>query len=145
MNTRSEFISGVFFFIFSLILLFFITPLFVESPNCSGMKASFFPNLASSILMVSSLVLILKSWKNKGKLNLKIKLENMKPLYVILAIFFHIILFENFGFLISTPIALIALMLIMGQRKMKNLFLNAFAVTGLLYALFAYVLKLNLT
>lgn len=150
MKDLNDLISSGFFLLLSVGLFFFITPNFVEVYNNMGLRASFFPNIATIILFIFSLILLLNSGlrvvkaKRVSKDFSNFNLKQIRPFFMALCILIYIILFEKTGFLFSTPIALIGMMLLMGQRHIRLLAVNTAIVLGFLYFVFAYVLNLNL-
>ncbi len=71
-------------------------------------------------------------------------LKTLRPFAVILIILAQTYCFEFFGYLMSIPLAIIALMLAMGQYNYKIIVLNAIGVTGVLFVLFDQILGLSL-
>lgn len=158
MSDKKDLWSSLFFLVFSLLLFFGVTPNHVDSPKFGVMSARFFPNLGTIILFVFSSALfisaLLKIRKNKApsdgapqKETFRGKLldpRSLRPYIVILIIFVQTYCFESFGYLVSTPLTLVAVMLAMGQYNYKVIVLNTIGVTGVLFVLFDQILGLAL-
>lgn len=143
--------------LFSLSLIFYITPNYVEHPGLTGISPRYFPNFAAIVLALSSVSLlvleIISVLKEKRSLRSKINSDHLAttakktpltPLLIGGLLLLYILLFKYLGFLISTPLILAALMISMGQRRVVLIVASSLVSTFLLFQLFQNILGLPL-
>jgi hypothetical protein len=67
-----------------------------------------------------------------------------EPLLCVVIIAAYLFMFEHIGFLFSTPPSVALLMLVFGQRKILRIIAISLILSGIVYALFTYGLKVPL-
>ncbi|MBW1973542.1 MAG: hypothetical protein DRG20_01955 [Deltaproteobacteria bacterium] len=138
--------SGIFIFIFSIFLYFYLIPNEVKGKATGGMKPSFIPDLLAIILAFLSLLLIfepfIRSLKTKEKIFINeqpIKIPSRT--IVVSAIFFAYIFITPFlGYLLSSFLILAILLFYFGNRKWYIVIPLIFVFPLMLYWFFAKVM-----
>jgi len=152
---KTDFLSGAFLFVFSLVIIFFLIPKYVDVRTFTELSPQFFPMLAAVTLLGLSLLLMFKSFKTlrghkewAGFADLLVPriraAPRHEPLLSVVIIAAYLIAFQYIGFLIATPPAAVLLMLVFGQRRLLRIIVISLILSGLVYALFTYGLKVPL-
>lgn len=156
-DAQKDFLTGLLFIVFGLIIRIFIIPNQASNSNMYGLPSSFFPNVVAYIIIALSILLILKSIIN-GKDDLKksmkmfietsIQQENLlsyKNAFIIFIIcigyFIGLILLS---FIYITPITIILIALYFGWRKWISLILTSVLVTVAIQYLFESMMNIPL-
>lgn len=153
-----DFWTGLFLFIFALLLYFYLTPNYVTEGSAIGLSPRFFPSLSAIVLGVLSALLMGYSFlhirSNGTKLNpigrgrphsLFTSFVRPRTLLVVLILPIFFLLFEHFGFFMASPLTMVALMLAFGQRGKIIIISTSLLLTITLYCLFTYGLKVPLS
>jgi hypothetical protein len=154
-NYKQDVLTGGGLFIFSLVLIFYLIPVYVGGSTHTQLSPQFFPTVAAWALAVLSLSLTAVSVKGlmaeKGKETIKTRLIpkftfNPKSGPVLSAgiICAYFLGFEYVSFLAATPVAMILFMLAFGQRSWLRIVCISIAVTAAIYLLFTFGLKVPL-
>ncbi|MCK4509087.1 MAG: tripartite tricarboxylate transporter TctB family protein [Desulfuromonadales bacterium] len=149
---KMDFLSGLFLFGLSLVILFYLIPNYVTESSNAELSPRFFPNLAATVLLILSFFLSIISlkqlfyhekWKGFTVLFTFQTQETPKagPLLSVIIISIYFLLFEHVGFLIATPPCVALLLLIFGQRRPQRIATISLVLTGVVYVLFTYGLK----
>jgi putative tricarboxylic transport membrane protein len=152
---KVDFLSGVFLCLFSLIILFYLIPNYVDIRTFTELSPQFFPTVAGATLLGLSLLLMLKSFRSlrrhkewAGLADLLVPRIKTAPRYEpflsVLIIGLYLLGFQHIGFLISTPPAAALLMLVFGQMRRLRIAVVSLILSGSLYALFNFGLKVPL-
>ncbi|MDR0512721.1 MAG: tripartite tricarboxylate transporter TctB family protein [Treponema sp.] len=113
----------------------------------------FFPRYMAAGLFICSAILIIQSFAAKPKKAEKEKKaptispfdKDMRRLFAGIAlIIVYARLWETVGFVIMTPLAMAALMFLMGYRKYLMMAIFAVGTTALVYALFSFFLNVHM-
>ena len=146
--------------LFSIVLYFVLIPGFVaHDVELTGLSPRFFPKMSAITLgILSACFIILKLAEyRKGRTEEKhlpsppnepgpqrSLQDRLRPFFSAGILIAYFYLFENFGFLIGTPICLICMMLLFGMRKPATILITCFVVTVTLFTLFEYGLRVPL-
>jgi hypothetical protein len=152
---KMNFLSGLAIFGFSLVIIFFLIPEYVSVATFTELSPRFFPMLAalmtaglSFCLIVTSLNSLYRHEKWAGLADLFIPrvttIPKPEPFLCMAIIAAYIVLFEHIGFLIATPPVVALLMLVFGQRRPVRIAAISLILTGIIFALFTYGLKVPL-
>ena len=110
----------------------------------------FFPRRLAAGLFICSAVLVLQSIFKKSKDNKPAPTispldKGMQRLFLGIAIIIvYALCWEPMGFLIITPPALFAIMLLLGYRKYIAMSLFSLAVTAVVFSVFSYILNITM-
>jgi len=131
MNVDQKF--GLALLIFCLVFWFFVIP-----TQVAGMREAIYPQSIIIWIAISSVLLILKSWKGASKKILH-KSQNEKGIVRVIAIatlcLVYILMINFLGFFISSFVFLVILMLSFGIRDWKILI-----TIPIIFLLFLYIL-----
>ncbi len=152
---KIDFLSGGGLFVCSLIVLFFLIPNYVSMGGSAEISPRFFPKIAAVALAVLSFSLIVKSFlalyrheKWAGPADLFIPrmdtAPSVRPFLCVAIVALYFILFEHVGFLLATPPVVALLMLSFGQRRPVRIAAISLVLTGVVFVLFTYGLKVPL-
>lgn len=116
-------LSGLFFVIFGIALYFAIIPTYVEQSEGGNLAPNTLPNFLSIVIAGCGFFLLIKptNWKIKDK-----NLFGIAALYGIV-ISCGVYAMTWFGFLWVSPLLAMAMMLLMGERRLVWLALGAVA------------------
>ena len=148
---NSNLIQGCTLFFISLVLYFIIIPWQIPSVEAKGilMSSSFFPKIGTGLLAFFSVLLILNDVfqvkTDMGSQKTKPEFKQRLNLFAgIILCFTYTFLMNPIGFIISTFLLLILLMVLMGQRNFKFILTLAAGFTVLIYYVFAKILQIPL-
>lgn len=155
MTDKKDLWAGVFLLVLGIFIIVYLIPFHIEDESASSLSPRFFPYFSATLLALMSALLTFQNYLKIRTLSTKKTEEEQKekPMsrsdvlrpwlgVVILGIYFY--LFEMIGFLYATPIAMIALMWLFGQRKKTTLVFTSFIITAALYLIFEKGLKVPL-
>jgi len=134
---------------FGLFIYFAIIPYHVEHTPHPGLSPAFLPILITWFLIITGAVLIGQCiWKRKRRKpafhvswDREEKNHGLKILSVsILYVYF----ISTLGYIVATPLALVAFMILMGARRWRTLLITVGLFTSLIYLIFEYFLKISL-
>jgi len=128
--------------VFCLILWFFLIPNQTKSP-----KEALFPKIITIWLGISAIIGLLKKSKfpNKNNLSLKYKKKGtLKIIFIMLFFFIYIIMIYLIGFILSSFLFLIFIMLFLNIHNWKILFLMPTVCILVIYVLIEVILKFPL-
>jgi putative tricarboxylic transport membrane protein len=159
---KSNFVIGSIFLLLSA-FYYFSTRDLPPPSKMDNLGAAFFPNLLAAVLAVLSLILIIDSLflqpaasaedkhgaAIKGAERLEedafgaeqISYKTLLPTMILS--FLYIILLPLFGYLVVTPVFLLALTWLLGEKWKTNVYASA-GLTAALYLLFAVLLGVRL-
>jgi len=149
---RIDFLSGLFLFGLSLVILFYLIPNYVSESSHAELTPRFFPNLAAIVLLALSFFLTVisfnklfhdENWQGFTALfifQMKV-IPKAGPILSVIVISIYFLMFEHIGFLIATPPCVALLLLIFGQRRPRRIVTISLVLTGVVYVLFTYGLK----
>ncbi len=133
--------------IFSLVCLYAS----ITYPNLKTdymqVSASFFPTVVSVIMAAVSLIMLIEAIVKPDIREPLSDTEKKAYLRGILAIadcIFYVAIFKPVGYIISSILALFAMMVIFGNRKWKAMIITSIAMPIVLYLVFYYALQTNL-
>ncbi len=153
---QTDFLTGAGLFAASLLIFFYLIPSFVSGGTHTELSPRFFPRLAtvalgflSILMMVSSLRAIQRA---QGRTSLRelcsspgsLRLS-WPVLIIVVCLGVYFLLFEHLGFLIATPPMVALMMWFFGQRRRLRIALISLILTGVIYTLFTYGLKVPLS
>lgn len=152
---QTDFITGAGLFAASLIIFFYLIPTFVSGGTHTELSPRFFPRVATILLGLLSLLMMISSaraLKQSDELGGLRRLLAYRPSCtlswpVVITVFClcaYFLLFEHLGFLISTPPVVAVMMWLFGQRRPLRIILISLILTGVIYTLFTYALKVPL-
>jgi multidrug transporter EmrE-like cation transporter len=132
-----------------------LIPTFVSSSTHTELSPRFFPRLATILLGGLSFLLMTSSYKALKKSEASNPLAGLfkykesfsfswSTVVVLFCLGVYFLLFEYVGFLFATPPVAMALMWFFGQRNPLRVVLIGLVLTGVLYSLFTYGLKVPL-
>ena len=112
-----------------------------------ALPPSFFPNILVGVMVVLSLALLVRGWRNAPSPIFK---QSVRPsnvlrvfgLMVLLVVF--IVLLQYVGFAISSFLFLLALQLVLAERRPVRLLVFAIGVTLVMYVVFVLLLRVPL-
>jgi len=127
----------------------------IEDPGYQGMKASYWPRIILWLLSIMSLVMLVKSFSSKNKIDAKksFSLENInflqfKNALICFGMFvFFLSFLEYLGMLIGGILFVFGLLTFLGGRTLKNslnhLFISIITI-GVMWSIFTFGLKVIL-
>ncbi|MCB6366498.1 tripartite tricarboxylate transporter TctB family protein [Intestinibacillus massiliensis] len=147
-ESKADLVLGVFFLVFSLVLLFAIIPSQVMDVGKGFPNPRSFPNFCGYAMLVLSICMLYQSYRKRGKQGgetVTFTSRGIKMSLLALAVLIVSVVLLQFLPYIPVTIALLAgMMLLLGQR-------NKFVIAGvsiilpiLVYVFFTYGLKLVL-
>jgi len=148
MHLNKSIIAGIILVAFSVVALVYIIPsqILTSKTYAQEMSPRFFPNLGMAILLALSLLLIVTKRKTPSEKDDVEPLNREQVFRVVgtaiimgLAVF----LMETFGYFICTTGAMIGLMLYLGSRNWKVIFIAAIVLSTFIYLLFEKGLNLE--
>lgn len=156
-DAQKDFLTGLFFLIFGLVVRIFIIPNQASSSNAFGLPPSFFPNIVTYIIMALSILIIINSvTKDKDSLSKSFKMfittiiskDNKKSFknssLVFLICIGYFIGLKYFEFIFITPVIIILMALYFGWRRWVSLIITAVSVTFAIQYLFESLMKIPL-
>lgn len=152
---QTDFITGACLLAASLVIFFYLIPTFVSGGTHTELSPRFFPRLATILLAFLSLLMMVssaRSLKKNDELGGLRQLMAYRPscnftwptALTVLCLCAYFLLFEHLGFLISTPPVVAVMMWLFGQRRPLRIILISLILTGVIYTLFTYALKVPL-
>lgn len=120
-------------------------------PNLSAdymlVSASFFPTVVAVVMIICSVIMLVKAIVKpeiREPLTKKEKTGYLRAILTIIDCIIYSLLFEPLGYIISSALALFALMIIFGNRKWWLMAVVSVVLPILIYLLFYYVMQTNL-
>lgn len=110
--------------------------IYSEDVPGAGVAPDFYPKLLFTILAICGLGLIIEGYKHEEKKPLLIKFDWKILLPTIVVLFGYAILFEKFGFIISTLVFMIVFILLLGERNPVLILSVPIITTLFIYLLF---------
>lgn len=115
--------------------------------NYRALPPSFFPNILVGVMVVLSLALLVRGWRNAPSPIFKQSVKRSNVLRVVglmalLVVF--IVLLQYVGFAISSFLFVLSLQLVLGERRPVRLFALAISVTLVMYVVFVLLLRVPL-
>lgn len=143
---RADLIGGVFLFAVSLLMLFVIIPAEVSDGKWYGLSPYAYPNIICGAMAIFSLLLIgqsiFKKERYRGADSVDLTLFQLGVfVLLILTVIAGVWLISFAGFFIGSPVLIVAVALIMGERRLRVLASSALAPTLAIYALATFFLK----
>ena len=112
------------FIVLSLLLYFVLIPVEVADMGSVGLRPSFFPSMASILILVSSLCLVIvsiRTIRKNGALHhwqiALVERRDIKVVLIMLLLVLFIVLFKYSNFLIASTITLIGLIRYFGEKR----------------------------
>ena len=132
----------------SVIVMAFAALVFFQAGKIPNLQVSaigpdFFPKVLASILFLLGMIQFCQSWRtahSETEFQSKIK----HPLIAMGLMIAYLLLFNWFGFLISTPLIVFTFLYYLKIRKWQPLFLTPVGITLLIYAVFVEFLNVPL-
>ncbi|WP_080872936.1 tripartite tricarboxylate transporter TctB family protein [Oceanobacillus timonensis] len=116
----------------------------LTNPAIDDVDASFFPKVIGGLLIITGVVLMIKTiLKNKKKTDQKLVLY-MKELIMIIAYALYIFLVPVLGFIITSPLLIIGLAFYLGSKKIVMNVMVGVLVTAGIYFFFQELLSVPL-
>ncbi|QUJ70235.1 tripartite tricarboxylate transporter TctB family protein (plasmid) [Photobacterium sp. GJ3] len=145
---RNELVIGIIFLILSLLVIFFIIPVWVETPaylTNSAVGPSFWPYTITSVCCVISFSMILTNIKQISKLRINInKGKSLKLIFIFTLFILYYELISILGFIISTIFLSLALIMMSNPGPASTTsVLKAFGVSAL-FTLLIYFIFTNI-
>lgn len=146
MSKTIDFFGGLLLLALSFMLYFkFIPEQIPNVTNENGMSPAFFPEMGTILLFVLSLLLIAKSYKGllmyhnlrQGSL---ISKQVLKVTLIIFLLFGYVLLLQQVGFLIATPVFLVIFFVYLGVRNLKTLLVLTVVTPIFIYIVFEKLL-----
>ena len=149
MKYRSSFWIGIGLVFFCLFFYFYLTPYQIDyyrgKLNMSGFPTHFYPNFLVVLLFICSLILIYRSLSSYAQEKGVDKFSfHLRPIILSGTFFGYIVLLDLFGFLISTPVFLVVMMLLLGAKNLIKIILVTGIFIPFVYYLFNWFLRLLL-
>lgn len=142
-------ILGLVFIAFSG-LVYLLTRGFPPATVMEGLGPGFMPGLVILILTGLSLLLIVSGLTKRRKAGTAVEAgaafsvsELKAPGILMAAVIAYLVLLKHFGFLLTTPLLMLATMKLMGA-KTRFAMVMAVVLTGAVYALFVFALRVML-
>jgi len=151
-NINSDFISGVFLIIISLIIIFYMIPNSVASNPIPALSSAFFPKILTYVMILLVIILLIQSfkkdnnneYKKENEINGLIDKSFKKIVLINLVLFTYLFLLNNFGYIISTPIFLFLLLYVFGEKKVVTYIIFPISMTFAIYMIFSMIMKIKL-
>lgn len=158
-SERRDLCVGLVLLVGALFLCFLVIPFFVQQDSTSVMSPRFFPYFSAAVLGLLSALLIISTLISSRRRAAeeehalpteKSTATTQRPWYMwrtwlaVAALCAYFVCFDYFDFLVVTPFATAALMLIFGEKKILSYLIIAPGITIVLYLLFEVVLKVPL-
>jgi hypothetical protein len=152
---QTDFLTGAGLFAASLLIFFYLIPTFVSGGTHTELSPRFFPRIATVLLGLLSFLMMTKSVRAIKKEHGRTSLRDLVPhqwscsltwptIITVLCLGVYFLLFEHLGFLIATPPVVAVMMWFFGQRRPLRIALISLILTGVIYTLFTYGLKVPL-
>lgn len=142
---RIDAILGIFFILFSLIGLIFIVPHQTFSFGYeAGLSPAFFPNAILVVLCGLSIMLVLTNLLSQHKTKPRQVFDTesyINFIWVCLITFGSCLGLYYFGFLVVSPLVIVATMLLMGEKKWSLILTIGIVCPFVIYLIFATLLK----
>jgi putative tricarboxylic transport membrane protein len=116
-------VAGGILLLFSLLMLFLIIPAQIRNVQSIGVTPRFMPQLLTVLLAILSILLAVDGYRKRELPDQKeyeidpVNLKLFAITFVVMII--NVLLVNTLGYLISTALTLLALMLVYGQRNLK--------------------------
>lgn len=109
----------------------------------------FFPQILAIGLFICCLILLIanilnKNDKSKAPTLSPLNKDMQKCLLALAAIIIYALLWNVTGFLIATPLALFAMMLILGQRNFLTMAIVSVVATAVIFCAFKFLLQIEM-
>ena len=130
-------ISGLIVVIIGIILYFWLIPLHTESGDYGWLKPTTLPNVTAIIVLVAGMVHFIFP---TGKAEFDLAFSGRVGLFFLVGVF-GLYLMSIFGFIIVAPILVMALMLMVGERRLLWLSTGIVALPGLIWFLVGVLLN----
>lgn len=117
------------------------------SPSYLAVSAAFFPTIVAAVMIVCSLFMLIKAIikpKQYEALTPEMKRGYLRGLLTILVSFLYVLAFKPVGYILSSMLAVFALMVIFGNRKWLLMCIITIVFPVLLYVAFRYGLNIKL-
>lgn len=152
---QTDFLTGAGLFAASLLIFFYLIPTFVSGGTHTELSPRFFPRLATVLLGFLSFLMMTKSVRAIKKEHGLASLRDLLPhqgscsfswptVIIVLCLGIYFLLFEHLGFVIATPPVVAVMMWFFGQRRPLRIALISLILTGVIYTMFTYGLKVPL-
>ncbi|MDK2986168.1 MAG: Tripartite tricarboxylate transporter TctB family [Clostridia bacterium] len=139
-----DFIGGSILLVFSV--WFYFTAQTIPKGNVSGMPPSFFPSFLAIILGILSFIVVIKGIKQiLAGSQLKIERKNHKNVFLLfLLLIAYLFAFQHLGFIVTTIIYLILVMLLLKAGKLVKIVPISIIITLAVYYIFGVGFKIPL-
>lgn len=117
------------------------------NPAYLDISAAFFPTVVAGIMIVCSVVMLIKAIVKpeiREPLSAEEKKGYLRGILTILTCLIYVLIFKPVGYIVSSMLAVFALMLIFGNRRWKIIIPITIVFPILLYLAFSYGLKIVL-
>ena len=152
---KQDVISGLVLVVFSVLLIAYLIPRFVEESAGSALSPQFFPRLGAILIGLGGSVLVVLSWLRPSRPQAQRSLgttekrqtekqQHDKVLLIVASMAGFIFLFQWLGYSYATPPTLAVLMVLFGARHPLTIVGVAATTTIALFVLFSLGLKLPL-
>ena len=147
-ESRLERWSGVFFAFLSILLYFGVIPWQIRHVPGVALSPRTFPNTITAFLFVLSVALFVSGWLRRNRTGQKIFSisgnEIKLAALTLLTVSGYTLLLYVTPYIPATVIVMAVLIRLYGQRKWWKLGLVSFILPVLIYAVFTYLLRLQL-
>lgn len=111
-----------------------------------AVSAAFFPTIVSAIMVAVSLIMLLFAFIKPDIVEISdaTKRAYIRGLLAILICVIYVAIFKPVGYIVSSVLAVFAMMLVFGNRKWKQMIIISVVFPVLLYLAFYYGLSTNL-
>ncbi|MGB3413367.1 MAG: tripartite tricarboxylate transporter TctB family protein [Microbacteriaceae bacterium] len=146
--TRRNLILGIFWIVFGILTFIgaSVIEIYQGTPS-QELGPKFWPQMMGALFIVVGIILVIQSLRGKAKdpeMEPTTRSGLIESAIVVAILIVQTILWGYFGFLIPSILALIAVPLALGSRKYITILLFSFGTAGLLYGLFALLLRIPL-
>lgn len=137
MGINADRASGLFFLLFGLALYFFIIPNFVEQVDGGWVQPDTTPNFVAIIMSLSGALLALRPTNHRTQ---------SASEFVKAGVYFSLLMIglfamSKFGFVYTSPVIALVIMLMIGERRLIWLVLGAAGMPAAIWFLVARVLE----
>lgn len=146
MSVKKDRIIGIGTILFALTNFFYLMPKYVGE---FGMKETIFPVFTTSVLLLLGIILTISPFKKKGvkkpgngdEEEAVEKRSVFKLLFTVLISFIYCFFLEKVGFIVLTPICLVATWLAFEVRSWKVIVFTTIILCVVIYMLFEFGLR----
>jgi len=146
MSVTKDRIIGIGTSLFALMNFFYLMPKYIGK---LGMKETIFPVFTTSVLLLLGIILTISAFKredvkkpSKGDEEETVKKRSVfKLLFTVLISFIYCFFLEKVGFIVLTPICLVATWLAFEVRSWKVIFFTTIIICVVIYILFEFGLR----